>query len=289
MVEKKRTAPDANRFPAYGAYGLLLLLIAWFFNWGMSGLRTHLLFFPQWLGYCLVVDALTRFRSGTSLLTRDPRGYSLLFLVSIPAWWLFEGLNQFTGNWHYLGRAAFSSLEFFLYSSLSFSTVIPAVFGTAGLLGTFAWTRSAITCSGFKVTNRLLAGLHATGWVMLVLMILFPGLFFPFMWLALVFILDSLNAFLGRRSMIRELASGNGRALILYGLAALICGFFWELWNFYAFPKWVYTIPYLDVLHIFEMPLAGYGGYIPFGWELFAIASLAGLGRLLSAEDGTQE
>jgi hypothetical protein len=53
----------------------------------------------------------------------------------------------------------------------------------------------------------------------------------------------------------------------------LLCGFFWELWNLYAYPKWIYDIPYLEVLHVFEMPLAGYGGYIPFGWELFALYS----------------
>ena len=287
--DPKRSFPDAHPFPAHGVYGLLILLLAWFLNWGMSGLRTHLLFFPQWLGYCLVVDGLVKYRRGTSLLTSSPRSYGLLFVLSVPAWWLFEGLNLFTGNWHYLGRAAFSDLEFFLYSSLSFSTVIPAVLGTADLLGTFSLTRKAGNWGGFSMSSRLLWGLHGAGWIMLLLMILFPKVFFPFLWLSLFFILVSLNAHLGRRSLIRELAAGKGNALICYGLAALICGFFWELWNFYAFPKWVYTIPYLDSLHIFEMPLAGYGGYIPFGWELFAITSLAGLGKLLSTEDGAHK
>jgi recombinational DNA repair protein (RecF pathway) len=27
----------------------------------------------------------------------------------------------------------------------------------------------------------------------------------------------------------------------------------------------VYAIPYVDVLHVFEMPLLGYAGYLPFG------------------------
>ena len=106
---------------------------------------------------------------------------------------------------------------------------------------------------------------------MLLLMILFPKLFFPFLWLSLFFILDPLNALDGKRSLIADLSSGNLRLWILYGTAPLVCGFFWELWNFYSYPKWIYTIPYLDVLHIFEMPLAGYGGYIPFGWELIAL------------------
>jgi hypothetical protein len=47
-------------------------------------------------------------------------------------------------------------------------------------------------------------------------------------------------------------------------------GFFWEMWNFFSWPKWVYRIPYADVFHLFEMPLGGYLGYIPFSLELFA-------------------
>ncbi len=52
-----------------------------------------------------------------------------------------------------------------------------------------------------------------------------------------------------------------------WGLAALVCGLFWEMWNAYSLSKWSYQVPYLDVLHVFEMPLAGYTGYLAFGLE----------------------
>jgi hypothetical protein len=59
-----------------------------------------------------------------------------------------------------------------------------------------------------------------------------------------------------------------------------MCGLFWEMWNYYSYPKWVYQIPFVGVLHVFEMPLLGYGGYVPFAWELFAMYQLiAGLTR----------
>jgi hypothetical protein len=57
-------------------------------------------------------------------------------------------------------------------------------------------------------------------------------------------------------------------------LGALICGFFWELWNYYSYPKWIYHTPGAEFLRIFEMPLLGYGGYLPFAWELYALRSL---------------
>lgn len=57
------------------------------------------------------------------------------------------------------------------------------------------------------------------------------------------------------------------------GLAVgcLICAFFWEMWNFYSYPRWVYHVPLVGFLHVFEMPLLGYLGYIPFSRELFAL------------------
>jgi hypothetical protein len=48
------------------------------------------------------------------------------------------------------------------------------------------------------------------------------------------------------------------------------------MWNIYSLPKWSYSIPYLEYLHIFEMPLAGFGGYIPFGFEVYLFAIVVG-------------
>jgi hypothetical protein len=54
-------------------------------------------------------------------------------------------------------------------------------------------------------------------------------------------------------------------------LGAVICGFFWEMWNYYSYPKWIYHTPGAQFLHVFEMPLLGYGGYVPFALELYAL------------------
>jgi hypothetical protein len=122
--------------------GLLLIAVFWTLNWTLPGLRTHWGFFPLWLGYCLTVDGLVFLRRGDSLFMRDRKAYALLFLISMPGWWLFELLNLRLQNWVYLGMEEFSDLEYFLLSSLSFSTVIPAVFGTAELSGSFNWIRN---------------------------------------------------------------------------------------------------------------------------------------------------
>ena len=64
---------------------------------------------------------------------------------------------------------------------------------------------------------------------------------------------------------------GVGRGLSL-AVGALICGFFWEMWNFWSMAKWVYAVPFVQKFHIFEMPILGYAGYLPFGLECAIIA-----------------
>jgi hypothetical protein len=58
-------------------------------------------------------------------------------------------------------------------------------------------------------------------------------------------------------------------------VAGLVCGVLWEFWNFDAFPKWYYTIPFVGFWKVFEMPLLGYIGYGPFAWEVFAVFEFA--------------
>ena len=137
-----------SRWPAYGRFGLALVAVAWGLNWSLRGLRTHLLFFPLWLGYCLVVDAWVLARTGSSLLARGRARFAGLFLLSAPAWWLFEAINARTRNWIYLGREAFSAPEYFLLASIAFSTVMPAVFETAELVRSLLRSRRAAAARG---------------------------------------------------------------------------------------------------------------------------------------------
>jgi hypothetical protein len=253
------------------AIALVLIAIFWLLNWQLPGLRTHLLFFPLWFGYSLLVDALVQLRTGTSLLTRNPWAYGMLFAASAPAWWMFEALNFRLQNWRYVGREHFSDLEYFLLASVAFSTVIPAVFGTAELIRSMRWVETIRNGPKLRVSDAaaFLAGLGT-----LTALLLWPGFFFPVAWLSLWLLMDPLNARLGRHSLLEDLRSGDWRTVLSLALGCLICGFFWELWNFYAYPKWVYDIPFVEYLYVFEMPLLGYGGYLFFGPELFAMYQL---------------
>jgi len=262
------------RLAPQGWLGLFLLAVCWPLNWTLPGLRTAYLFFPLWLGYILVVDALVRWRAGTSLWTRSRRGFVVLFLLSAPAWWLFELINRRTGNWEYLGVGSFTPLEYYALCTLSFSTVMPAVFETAELARTFRWVKSLPAGARIPDTPRVHRGLLFSGLILLALTLLWPKWFYPLVWISLVFIFEPANHRLGRRHFLAWLQRGDWRPVISLSLGALICGFFWEMWNYWSWPQWIYHTPGAEFLHLFEMPLPGYGGYIPFALELFALKNL---------------
>jgi len=258
----------------HGSLGLALVGVFWALNWGLDGMRTHWGFFPLWFGYCLVVDALALRRSGTSLLSRSRVAYAGLFAASVPAWWLFELINRRTQNWIYLDDGSIGPIEHLILSSIAFSTVIPAVFGTAELVGTFGWVRRL--GSGPRVTPSLtvLCGFFVGGLMMVSLMLMWPRYFFPFVWLSVFFILEPINHVLGNRTLLRSTARGDWRPVAALWIGVLICGFFWEMWNFWSYPKWIYDVPFVGFGKIFEMPFLGYGGYLPFALELFALYHL---------------
>jgi len=260
-----------KKIPIHFWIGLILVILFWILNWSLNGLRTHWEFFPLWLGYCLTIDGLVYIRKGTSLLKRSVFSYILLFVISAPAWWLFEFFNHFTQNWLYDGKEFFTDFEYALLASLSFSTVMPAVFGTAELVSTFNWIKKRDSGRKLKPTNKNLSTIFSLGIVMLVLLLLFPGVFYIFIWISVFFIIEPVNVLLKNKSLLFYTSEGNWKPILSLIIGCLICGLFWEMWNYFSYPKWIYNVPGVNFLHLFEMPLLGYLGYIPFSLELYAI------------------
>lgn len=264
----------ASKFPLHGWLGFSLVILFWFLNWTLTGPRTHWGFFPLWLGYCLGMEGLVFLRTGTSLFTRNWRKYIRLFLVSAPVWWIFELLNLRTQNWTYIGAEIFTPLQYFFWTTLSFTTVIPAVFGSAELFASFDFIKRLKPGLRIGTDKRTTASFFALGWIMLAMMLIYPKIFFPFIWLSLYFIFEPLNVWLGNRSLAQWTAKGDWHPVIALWFGILFTAFFWEMWNYFAYPKWVYHVPWGGWFHIFEMPLLGYGGYLPFALELYAVYHL---------------
>lgn len=261
----------SKNWPWHGYLGILLMAVFWYLIWHYDGLRAHWAFFPLWLGYILVVNAWTEQRQGHSLLSRNKGAWALQFVLSAPIWWIFEWLNYRAHYWYYTEVESFSWLSFHAFATWNFSTVLPAIFGTAELVGT--GIKPQLWTMGPKVGGQRIFRIFffLAGLLMLSVFLFWPQYGAAFLWMSLFFILDPFNYALGYPSLLAETSAGRWRTVLILWIASLICGFFWEMWNYYAVPKWVYQVPFVDFWYIFEMPLLGYLGYLPFALELFAM------------------
>lgn len=272
MFVNLKSSNHSQAFPRYGLFAFFLCGLSWIVSWSHLRPFGPYTFFTLWLGFILFVDACVFFRHGTSLWQRMRWRFVSLFVFSAIFWWIFEEFNVSVQNWHYVMDQAYSPLAYFLISSLCFSTVLPAVFEVTEFLATFHFFRLKLAADnpGPRLPIPVFIGLELLGVACLILPWMFPHYCFALIWISLVFLLDPWNNFVGRKSVFAHIISRDWR-FVLVPLSGLICGFFWEMWNYFALPKWYYTVPFIGFWKIFEMPLLGYSGYLPFALELFAL------------------
>ena len=94
------------------------------------------------------------------------------------------------------------------------------------------------------------------------------------LWISPLIIIISLQALTGEKHILSGLAAGHWSPVVSSAIAALFCGFLWEMWNYYSLARWEYSIPFVYRFKIFEMPILGYAGYLPFGLECAVIEEL---------------
>ncbi len=258
-------------FPWWGSVALAWVALSWIlawtrFDWFIPW-QVHTFSF-LWFGYIVLLNALTYQRSDQCHLLHRPWFLGQLFFVSSGFWWTFEYLNQFVNNWHYVNLPETTQLQYFFYTSLSFSTVLPAVLSTYEWLATFPRLSQPFT-TWYKfpwITNK------KTGWMLLALgsiglglIGIWPTFLFPLIWVSPLCLLLGVQCIGNDHTGFRCLAQGDWRPILLSALAALMCGFWWELWNAYSLVHWEYSLPYVHAFNLFEMPVLGYGGYLAFG------------------------
>ena len=268
-----QSTPLWRRFPLYGYLAIAVNLAAWYFAWSRIDPLYRYTFFPLWFSFIITLDALVKMRRGTSLLTRAPLKFAQMFLFSTVFWWIFESFNIPVQNWRYIMDQNYSSLAYNLIATLNFTTVLPAVMEIAEFLTSFRALRPRLPASsvGERVSAPVAARLIALGALFVILPFVWPHQTFIFLWLSLVFLLDPINNLMGRKSALAHLKARDWRFFLTIPLSGLFCGFFWEMWNFHSLPKWYYTVPYVGFGKVFEMPILGYSGYLPFAVELFAL------------------
>lgn len=266
--------------PWWGWFAVAWLAVVWLLAWNRFAWFASFQAFSfsmLWLGYIVIVNALTSRRTGRCMLTDRPVYFLALFLLSAAFWWLFEYLNRFVQNWYYVGIGTLGAWDYFWRATLSFATVLPAVLGTRELLA------SCARLSGGLDDAWTIRWMHSKriAWILLMVSAVglaavgvWPNALFSLLWLAPLLLITALQIIMGEASILDGPAIGDWRDVWLVALAGLVCGFFWEMWNYESLAHWEYSVPFVHRFEIFHMPLLGYSGYLPFGLECLAIARL---------------
>ena len=266
-TEPRRLAP----FPAWGWAGIALGAAAWTLAWNRFSWFAPLqrqTFVPLWFAYLVVSNAVAARMTGRAPVFAEPRRYLALFAASAAFWWSFEYLNRFARNWRYVGIDAFGPLEYGVCATVAFATVLPAFHATREALA--AWPRLDRVFASWIPLRFVRPRLAAIAALVLAAAGLAglgvrPDLLFPLVWVSPVLVLVGIQTLRGRPHVLSGIARGDWREPVAAAGAALLCGFFWEMWNWQSLARWEYDIPYVGAFHVFEMPVLGYAGYLPFG------------------------
>ena len=270
-----REKPRARSLPWYGWLSLFTLV------GGELGLflgifAVQVLFYCiAWWSYIVLVDAWVWRRRGHSLLRDRPREFFVLAFWSVAVWNLFEVFNLRLQDWFYVNVPPMF-LFGAIFTWLAYATVIPGLLETYDLLRALG-IAERMRMRPWHIRRSGLALSVAVGLVMLVSPLLWPRYAFPWIWGFLVFLGDPFSYRSERprtESLLRQFERGDPRPFVRLLLSGLICGGLWEFWNFWAYTKWIYTVPFLEDLKWFEMPPLGFLGFPTFALECYVLVNL---------------
>jgi len=239
---------------------------------GVPFMKTWFYCFAWW-SFLLALDGVNVRRTGASYLFEAAPDVLFSAFLSVSVWLVFELFNLRLKNWSYHGLPA-SLPERWAGYFIAFATVIPALKIIASFIRSLSKKTTPLRRS-LTVTPALLRLSLVFGFGSLAATLVWPRLFFPLVWLGFIFLIEPLNYRRRRPSLLGGLEEGDATRPAVWMLAGLAAGLLWELFNFWAGSHWEYHLPYLNFGRIFQMPVFGFGGFLPFALEVFAIDAFA--------------
>lgn len=212
-----------------------------------------------WWGLLMVVDACIYARRGLSLWRRKPRHFLLITLpLSVIFWLVFECFNLLSPQWHYRGGISTVAMQV-VFGFVSFATVIPIEVEAY-------WAISGAICIPHSITSfvhRRRLAIVALGIIVCAIPFFNRNFWFnQGMWLApAMFLLPVVQP--------RNCADVK-RFWFTVAAAGLASGFVWECLNYWSRTHWEYLI-LPGAPHLFQMPLPGYLGFIPFAFTAVVV------------------
>jgi len=225
-----------------------------------------------WWSLIFIFDSVNFRLKETSPLYRSPKKFVFMAFVSVFIWLVFELFNLRLQNWSYHDLPYSLPIRWTGYF-FAFATVLPALIELSELfLNIFKDKR--LPAYSFIRKKTFLNGSVFLGIISLGSCLVFPKIFFPLVWLGFIFLLEPINYRINENSLYSDLEKGRAGRIYSWLAAGFAAGILWELLNFWSSSRWEYSLPYLNFGRIFQMPVFGYGGFLPFALEVFALWSL---------------
>ncbi|HEV8237917.1 MAG TPA: DUF4332 domain-containing protein [Thermoanaerobaculia bacterium] len=226
-----------------------------------------------WYSWLLGLDAAVYALAGRSwMVEQGGRRLLAMLLVSVPFWYVYEAYNLRLENWYYVFALRDDRLQL-VVSILAFATVLPACFLHAELIAA-ARLFEHVSWRPLRVDRTLELTIGGLGIASLAAPLIWPRWAFWLVWGATLWLPELANWRRGGESLLRDLSRGRPQRLLRLLEGGLLAGLVWELFNFWARCKWIYTVPFFDRLKLFEMPLLGFLGFPPLAVGAFATWSL---------------
>jgi len=226
-------------------------------------------FVCAWWSFILMMDSLNFRRTKSSPLFESMKVFLFMAFLSVFVWLIFELFNLRLKNWSYHDLPQ-GSAERWLGYFIAFASVIPAM-KELSLFFRSILKGKRLALFRLRATPLLLKGCVFLGLASMFLGLTWPRLFFPMAWLCFIFLLEPVNYWLKNETFLKDFERKDWTRFWSWVLAGFSAGILWELWNFWAGSHWEYSLPYLDFGRVFNMPVLGYTGFLPFALEIFAI------------------
>jgi len=224
-----------------------------------------------WYGYLLVLDAVIYLIQGESFISHRRRELLAMLFWSIPFWFLYEAYNFVLQNWYYVFALRTDFLQGVL-TFIAFATVYPACFFHAELLKALnLFTRPF---KSIDVNKGLKQFALYFGIACIFVPLIIPRYSFWMVWGAVLGVPAVLNYYNGAPSMLRDFEEGRPGRFYRLLIGGMMAGLLWEGLNYFARCKWIYTVPGMEEVKLFEMPIPGFIGFPVLAIGAFAFYSM---------------
>ncbi|MGA7978995.1 MAG: hypothetical protein WCA32_02060 [Chromatiaceae bacterium] len=253
-----RTAAVA--LPLWGWLGVLVAL-------GAAGAASTTIGLPLlFLGLALLLNADTERRTGSSLLTKRPAYFAVLFPASAVFGWLYYYLNLYLQLWIY--PSAGSPFVFSATQTVCYAVLLPTLLSLRQWLGSFPlvldWCSRGrpVTWSNAPEAGWILLGLGCFG---LVGAAIWRDWIYPITWIAPLLLALGIQRIRGRSSPFAAGTKGDWSRMALPAVSALGIGVIAQSWNSLAGPFWVFSLPLIDAGRVMGLAAPAYAGLLPLG------------------------